>query len=77
MVDLRQVVFSLYDAITVNAVLQHGTGNFQSGLEPLSERLISVCSGDLHMRKSFSPKEANHHGDYVQIPRALLLPIQH
>ncbi len=31
--DLRQVVFSLYDAITVNAVLQHGTGNFQSGLE--------------------------------------------
>lgn len=32
-VDLRQVVFSLYDAITVNAVLQHGTGNFQSGLE--------------------------------------------
>ena len=30
MVDLRKVVFSLYDAITVNAVLQHGTGNFKS-----------------------------------------------
>nr|CAE55690.1 hypothetical protein [Escherichia coli Nissle 1917] len=50
---------------------------FRVAWSSLSERLISVCSGDLHMRKSFSPKEANHHGDYVQIPRALLLPIQH
>jgi hypothetical protein len=34
--DLRQVVFSqtghFHDGIAVNAVLQHGAGNFQSGL---------------------------------------------
>lgn len=33
MADLRQVVFSqtghFHDGITVNAVLQHGAGNFQ------------------------------------------------
>nr|WEQ77190.1 hypothetical protein FBMMDGCC_00109 [Klebsiella pneumoniae subsp. pneumoniae] len=34
--DLCQVIFSqtghFHDSIAVNAVLQHGTGNFQSGL---------------------------------------------
>jgi hypothetical protein len=34
--DLCQVIFSqtghFHDGIAVNAVLQHGTGNFQSGL---------------------------------------------
>lgn len=34
--DLRRVVFRqtghFHDGITVNTVLQHGTGNFQSGL---------------------------------------------
>lgn len=36
MADLRQVVFSqtghFHDGIAVNAVLQHGAVNFQSGL---------------------------------------------